>query len=101
MKRTWQPSLGATCLPTRHGMGRQGLRRIVAKLSASWQHRMDLSAVKSPFPIPTRWRTMVEKRVRRPAPPGTGHTWRMPVAQAEVPEAGLRVDLVADERVRA
>jgi Large ribosomal RNA subunit accumulation protein YceD len=25
----------------------------------------------------------------------------MPVAQAEVPEAGLRVDLVADERVRA
>jgi uncharacterized metal-binding protein YceD (DUF177 family) len=45
---------------------------------------------------------MRERRARRAAvTPGSGHRWRVPVVQAEVPEAGLHVDLVADEKVRA
>jgi hypothetical protein len=46
---------------------------------------------------------MREKRKARAIAPRrtTGHPWRAPIVQTEVPETGLHVDLVADERVRA
>jgi hypothetical protein len=41
-------------------------------------------------------------RERRQAGPHAAvHAWRVPVAEADVPETGLHFDLVADERVRA
>jgi Large ribosomal RNA subunit accumulation protein YceD len=44
---------------------------------------------------------MPEKRAQRAVPHGSGHPWRVPVVQAEVPEGGLHLDLVPDEKVRA
>ena len=38
---------------------------------------------------------------RQTGPQAAVHAWRVPVAQAEVPETGLHFDLVADARVRA
>jgi hypothetical protein len=38
---------------------------------------------------------------RQVGPHAAAHAWRVPVAQADVPETGLHFDLVADERVRA
>src|SRR5712692_473882 len=105
--RTWPLPLGAMCLPaSRNGRGPQGLRPIAAKPSTGWRHRMVLSAAKSPFPIRNRCRSMREKRKARAMLPGrtTEHPWRVPVVQivqTEVPETGLHVDLVADEKVRA
>ncbi len=32
---------------------------------------------------------------------GTDHSWRVTVVQAEIPEAGLHIDLAADAKVRA
>jgi hypothetical protein len=44
-----------------------------------------------------------KERIERIVPPGrtTDHSWRVPLVQTEVPETGLHVDLVADEKVRA
>ena len=38
---------------------------------------------------------------RQAGPHGAVHAWRVPVAQADVPETGVHFDLVAGERVRA
>ena len=46
---------------------------------------------------------MRERRKEGAMPPGRtdAYGWRVPVHQAEVPETGLHLDLVADETVRA
>ena len=98
------PRCSAMCLLAERRLGsRFGLPSTCAKQCGRLVLRTNWSARNSPFRIPNR---SCCKRDRQDEPMTrserrSGRPWSVPLALADVPEAGRHLDLVADSKTRA